>query len=152
MGPTVRYQGSRAAGPKTLTTLQAGPGPSLFDVGALVAVGTFALGWVALAVVTLRARILSRGAAILVIAGFFATPSLQPLLPGVWGAVVSNSILGAGWFWLGYEIGASPRPITGPSRGLLTSDEPGVGGGGKRHEVGGYEQLTAIGLGDESAR
>jgi len=90
--------------PQTLTKLQAGPGLSLFDVGALVAVGTFTLGWVALAVVTLRARILSSGAAILVIAGFFATPSLQPLLPGVWGAVVSNSILGAGWFWLGYEI------------------------------------------------
>lgn len=97
--------------PKTLTTLYSGPGLSLFDIGAMVAVGTFALGWLALAVVTLRARVLSRSAAILVIAGFFATPLLQPLLPGVWGAIISNSVLGAGWFWLGYEICASPQPV-----------------------------------------
>jgi hypothetical protein len=100
--------------PKTLTTLYSGHGLTLFDVGAMVAVGTFALGWIALAVVTLRVRMLSRSAAILVIAGFFAVPLLQlsAVLPGVWGAIVSNSVLGAGWFWLGYEVAAAPQPIT----------------------------------------
>jgi hypothetical protein len=110
--------------PKTLTTLYSGHGPSLLDISAMVAVGTFALGWIALAVVTLRARVLSRSAAILVIAGFFAVPLLQPFLPGVWGAIVSNSVLGAGWFWLGCEIAASPQPITALSSDLLPSSGP----------------------------
>lgn len=103
------YRDFALRAPETLTKLQAGPGPTRSDVGAMIALAAFALGWIALAVVTLRARLLSRRAALLVIAGFFATPLLQPVLPGVWGAIVGNAILGGGWCWLGYEIGASPR-------------------------------------------
>ena len=94
--------------PETLTKLNAGPGPSLSDVGAMIALGTFSLGWIALAVVTFRARMLSRSAAVLVIAGFFAIPLLHPVLPGVWGAIVGSSVLGGGWVWLGYEIASLP--------------------------------------------
>jgi hypothetical protein len=93
--------------PEALTKLQAGPGLTLFDLGAIIAVAFFALGWIAMAVVTLRARVLSRPAALLVIAGFFAIPLLQPVMPGVWGAIVSNAILGAGWCWLGCEVSVS---------------------------------------------
>jgi hypothetical protein len=90
--------------PDALQTLDAGHGLNGYDWGALIALGMFALGWIALAASTFRTGMLSRGAAALVIAGFFATPLLGAALPGAWGAVVGNGILGLGWFWLGSDL------------------------------------------------
>jgi hypothetical protein len=91
--------------PDTLRALEAGRGPHLSDIGALIALGIFTLGWIALAVSTLRAGLLSRRAATLVIVGFFAIPLLGAA--GLWGAVAGNAILGSGWCWLGWEVFAT---------------------------------------------
>ena len=92
--------------PEALNVVNAGHGhgPSLSDLGALIALGMFTIGWIALAISTLRRRTLSRWAAGLVIAGFFSIPLLSAALPGLWGAIVGNGILGAGWLWLGYDL------------------------------------------------
>lgn len=62
------------------------------DLGALIALGTFTIGWIALAAFTAWAAILPRKAGWLVIIGFFVIP-LSP--------IAGNAILGAGWIWLG---------------------------------------------------
>ncbi len=90
--------------PDALDALNAAHGPSLSDIGGLIVLGIFSIGWLALAGVTIWARIVSRMAASMVIAGFFLIPMLQPLLPGLLGAIVGNVVLGAGWMWLGAEL------------------------------------------------
>src|SRR5262249_50639994 len=95
--------------PEGLTALEAGPHPSLYDLGALIAITTFSVGWLALAGSTLRTGIPSRPAGGLVIAGFFAIPLFGALLAAPWGAILGNIILGSGWFWLGFRLrGARP--------------------------------------------
>jgi len=90
--------------PDTLNALDAQKGLSLSNIGALIAISTFVLGWILLAIATLRTRAANRIAAWLVIAGFLVTPLLRPVLPAVWGAAVGNAILGSGLAWLGYDI------------------------------------------------
>jgi hypothetical protein len=90
--------------PATLTALDAAPGLSLSDLGAMIALASFTLGWIALAAATFRARILTRWAAALVIAGFFAIPILQAASHSHWGAIAGNIILSAGWIRLGADV------------------------------------------------
>lgn len=100
------------AAPPALAALEpAHGGPGLYDIGSMIAFSAFALGWILLAIATLRAGVLPRAAAWLVIAGLFATPLLGAVLH-VWGAVAGNAILGAGWCWLGLEV-ARARPEAG---------------------------------------
>jgi hypothetical protein len=82
--------------PLSLRAIDTGSGISLYDVGAMIALGAFTLGWLGFAGWTLRAGLLARGAAVLVIAGFLAIPLLAAVLH-VWGAVAGNVILGVGW-------------------------------------------------------
>jgi hypothetical protein len=96
--------------PDALVRLDAGPGLKLYDLGSLIPFITFVLGWIALAASTLRTRALSRRAAGLVIAGFFATPLLSAVLPGFWGGVFGNAILGGGLAWLGVDLQKASRP------------------------------------------
>jgi len=90
--------------PDTLNKLNAAHGPSLSDVGGLIVLSIFSIGWLALAGVIIRTRVVSRMAASMVVAGFFLIPLLQPLLPGLLGAIVGNVILGCGWTWLGLGL------------------------------------------------
>jgi len=90
--------------PAALTAMNAAKGMSLSDAGAMIALGTFALGWIALAAATIRARVLDRRAAMLVIAGFFAIPLLHAALESVTGDIIGNAILGSGWIWLGLGV------------------------------------------------
>lgn len=90
--------------PATLDALNSGRGMNLPDLGALIALVTFTVGWIALAAWTLHARIFPRLAAVLVIAGFFLIPVLHAVLPGSWGDGLGNGVLGAGWFWLGIAL------------------------------------------------
>ena len=90
--------------PEAFDALNAKHGMSLSDIGGLIVLGVFTIGWLALAGVAIRARIVSRIAASMVIAGFFLIPILQPLLPGLLGAIVGNIVLAAGWTWLGVEL------------------------------------------------
>lgn len=90
--------------PEALDALNAKHGLSLSDIGGLVVLGTFTIGWLALAGAAIWSRVVSRMAAGMVIAGFFLIPMLQPLLPGLLGAIVGNVVLGGGWMWLGVEL------------------------------------------------
>lgn len=90
--------------PDALDALNAKHGLSLSDIGGLIVLSIFTIGWLALAGVTIWARSISRMAASVVIAGFFLIPMLQPLLPGPLGAIVGNIVLGVGWMWLGVEL------------------------------------------------
>ena len=89
--------------PATLNQLDAG-GVSLADLGAMIAFGVLATGWLALAVSTLRSGLFPRRAAWLVIAGLFATPLLHAALPALVAVAAGNAILGSGWIWLGSTL------------------------------------------------
>jgi hypothetical protein len=99
--------------PDALRVLDAGHGKSIYDIGALSSIGAFALGWVLLAISSLRSG-LSRWAAGGVIAGFFLNPLLAAALPGVVGPVLANIVLGSSLSWLGYDVlrraGSGNRP------------------------------------------
>lgn len=90
--------------PDALNALDAEKGLSLSNIGAIITISAFVLGWILLAIATLRTRAANRIAAWMVIAGFLATPLLHSVLPGLWGAAVGNAILGSGLAWLGYDI------------------------------------------------
>ena len=90
--------------PDVLQAFEDAQGPSLFDIGALIAITAFTLGWLAFSISILLARVYSRLGPILVIAGFFATPILGAALPGVVGLIVGNAVLGGGWMVLGREL------------------------------------------------
>lgn len=108
--------------PDGLRTLEAGKGLSLYDLGALIAISVFALGWIALAAWTLRGKVVSRPAAWLVIAGLFLTPLLTAVLPKMWGGVLGNAVLGSGWLWLGLEVRKQPDEGVKPA-GMMASPD-----------------------------
>ena len=83
---------------------------SRWDIGALLAVSGFTLGWLALAASTLMTRRFPRWAAWAVIGGFFAIPLSQPIMPGPSGLILGSLILGAGFTGLGYDLLKSVRP------------------------------------------
>lgn len=90
--------------PDALNALNARHGLTLSDIGGLVVLGTFALGWLALAAVTIWTRIVSRMAASMVLIGFFLIPMLRPILPGPLGPIIGSVVLGGGWAWLGVGL------------------------------------------------
>lgn len=90
--------------PATLNALNAVHGMSLTNLGALMVYSTFTIGWIAFAAWTMHVGILPRAAATLVIAGFCLIPLLKMTLPGLWGPILGNGVLGAGWFWLGMSV------------------------------------------------
>lgn len=89
--------------PDVLNRLDAA-GVGLDDIGAMSALAVLSIGWIALAGATLRAGVLPRRAAWLVIAGFFATPFLHALVPPVVAGALGNVVLGSGWIWLGSRL------------------------------------------------
>jgi hypothetical protein len=90
--------------PELLEELETAEGLSLYDIGPVIAFATFTLGWILLSVSMLLARVYSRRGPILVIVGFFSVPILTAALPGAWGAILGNAVLGIGWMLLGYEL------------------------------------------------
>ncbi len=90
--------------PDTLERLESAGELSRYDLGFAIAVATFAVGWLAIAVVTLRAGVLSRRGPLTLIAGMLLVPILGGLIPGVWGAVAGNVVLGSGWALIGLDL------------------------------------------------
>lgn len=90
--------------PETLEKLESDGELSRYDLGFAIAVTTFAVGWLAVAIVTLRTGVLSRRGPVTLIAGMILVPILGGLIPGVWGAVAGNVVLGCGWALLGLDL------------------------------------------------
>jgi hypothetical protein len=75
-----------------------------YDIGTLIALGSFALGWILLAASTIRVG-LARGAAWLLIASFFLNPLLAALTHGAWWALVIGACIpGVAWLLLGNAL------------------------------------------------
>ena len=90
--------------PASLEALEDAPGMTLFDIGALIAVSTFSLGWISFAVSMLACRLYARQGPMLLIGGFFLIPILGAVLPGTWGQIIGNLVLGSGWILLGRQL------------------------------------------------
>jgi hypothetical protein len=90
--------------PEALQAMESAEGPSLFDIGAMIAVITFTVGWIAFSISMLLAGVYPHRGPILLIAGFLAVPLLGAALPGVWGPVLGNIPLGLGWILLGRKL------------------------------------------------
>jgi len=119
-------RGLALTAPEVLEKLEAAKGPSLYDIGALIAFITFTLGWIMFSASMLRSGVYARRGPILVIAGFFAVPILTAALPDAWGAVVGNAVLGSGWIMLGYELFAFAEPGSGRELPVRSSGASGV--------------------------
>jgi len=91
--------------PDALNALNTARGMSLSDLGGLVVLGIFTIGWLALAIfLMIKARAMSRVASALVVVGILVILLLHPVLPRFLGAIVGNIVLGAGWAGLGYQL------------------------------------------------
>lgn len=74
-------------------------------IGAMVAIGLFYLGWLALAIALLRAGRVPRWGAGLLLIGFVATPLLNAVKGlGAAGGIVASLIVGAGWLLIGLRM------------------------------------------------
>ena len=51
----------------------------------------------------LTAKVYDKKGPILIITGLFSAPILGAALPAVWGLVIGNAILSAGWVMVGIE-------------------------------------------------
>jgi len=92
--------------PSALDILEKAPITSPYNLGALIPISLFTLGWIAFSIAVLRAKQLPRHAAALVIAGFFALPLLTAAIGPKWGGALGNAILGSGFVLLGRAIRA----------------------------------------------
>lgn len=93
--------------PEGLNALVDREGLNLYVVEVFLALIPFMLGWWLFAISMLMARVFNPLGPILLIAGFIAVPILAATLPDLWGFVVGNSIVGAGWVILGLELAKS---------------------------------------------
>lgn len=89
--------------PETLQKLEDAGALSRYDIGFAIAVATFAVGWLAVAMVTFRAGVLRQRGSVTLVVGMFLVPILGGLA-GLWGAVAGNVVLGAGWALLGLDL------------------------------------------------
>ncbi|MEE8371553.1 MAG: hypothetical protein V3R73_05340 [Sphingomonadales bacterium] len=89
--------------PEALQAVEDAEGLNLYTLEAMIAAGTFAIGWLAFSASMLMAKVFTRLGPALVIAGFFAVPLLTVAL-GTWGAIMGTVVLGAGWIVLGREL------------------------------------------------
>lgn len=71
-------------------------------MGALIAIGTFFVGWLLLALSLILSRQFARLGPGLILVGLpllFATKGL-----GVWGGIITSTVTGTGWFLIGLEL------------------------------------------------
>jgi hypothetical protein len=103
--------------PEGLQALEDIEGANLYDIEALLVLSLFMIGWFLFAISMLIARVYPRPGPILLIAGFLAVSILSPVLPGLWGFVVGNSVVALGWIVLGWQstrlavVAAGPESV-----------------------------------------
>jgi hypothetical protein len=90
--------------PGALRALEDAEGVNLYDIGAIVPISLFTLGWLALAAWSWRFTPTLRTPSALVVVGIFAIPLLSAAIGPGWGGAVGNVILGSGWCLLGLGV------------------------------------------------
>jgi hypothetical protein len=95
--------------PDALATLEDAKGINLYDLGAIIPISLFTLGWLALAAWTWRVTPAMRTPAALVVVGILAIPLLSAALGPGWGGALGNAILGCGLCLLGLAVRRAPH-------------------------------------------
>lgn len=90
--------------PEVFARLEAAPGFTPFDQGAMIGAAAFTLGWIALAASTIAASGFSRWGGIAVIAGIFALPILSAALPMPIGPLIGSAVIASGLVRLGLDL------------------------------------------------
>lgn len=90
--------------PDALMSLDNSEGLSRYDLGALIAILIFMIGWILLAISMLKSKTFTRLGPILIIVGFFATPIFSAFLPHPWGGALGNTLLGFAFYLIGREM------------------------------------------------
>lgn len=90
--------------PDALAALEGRDGMGVSDIGTLISLFFFTFGWLAFAAAMLRSGGFNKFGPILIIVGFFAMPMLSAALPQMWGLIVGNAILSAGWLSVGRDL------------------------------------------------
>ncbi len=75
-----------------------------YDIGAMLALATFSIGWILFMISLLMTRKLKRLGPALVIAGFFMLPLISGIFTPVWGGVIGSISLGIGFSLIGIEL------------------------------------------------
>lgn len=90
--------------PDGLETLVDRDGLNLYSAEAYGVLITFMLGWFLLGISMLLARAFNLLGPLLLVGGFFAVPILAASLPDLWGFIVGNLIIAAGYLLIGREL------------------------------------------------
>ncbi|MFL6195253.1 MAG: hypothetical protein ACJ75H_13845 [Thermoanaerobaculia bacterium] len=99
--------------PDALAALEEAKGINLYDLGALIPVSLYTLGWLALAAWTWRVTPALRIPAALVVVGIFAIPLLSAAIGPGWGGALGNAILGCGFCLLGLAVRRGAHAVVG---------------------------------------
>jgi hypothetical protein len=75
-----------------------------YDIGAMLALATFSIGWILFMISLLMTGKLKRLGPALVIAGFFMLPLISGIFTPVWGGVIGSISLGIGFSLIGIEL------------------------------------------------
>lgn len=97
------------AAPEMLEKLEDAGELRRYDLAFGIGAGTFAVGWLAVAILTMRLKVLPRRGPLTLLAGMFVVPILGGA-GGLWGAAIGNLVLGGGWALLGVDLGRSVVP------------------------------------------
>lgn len=90
--------------PDALMSLDNSEGLSRYDIGSMLAILIFVIGWILLAISMLKSKTFTRLGPILIFVGFFATPIFSIFLPHPWGSAIGNAVLGYAFYLIGKEM------------------------------------------------
>lgn len=89
--------------PETLLRMDKAPGTSMYDLGAMIALGAFTVGILALVAAALSTRGARKAGPSLVLAGLLAVPLLTALSHSMYGGIAGNLVIDAGWILWGID-------------------------------------------------
>lgn len=90
--------------PEGMNALDERQGLNLYSVEPLLGLPLFLIGWILLAISALISPNFRAIGPMILLGGFCLLPLLAYSLPGVWGFVVGNSVLGIGWFLMAFDL------------------------------------------------
>ncbi len=101
------------AEPAALVRLDSAPGIDSYDLGAMIALGLFTAGCLALIAAALRTSGGAKAGPWLVLAGFFLIPLGGALTHSVLGSIPGDVVMDLGWILWGLDRYRSARALSG---------------------------------------